>query len=189
MRSSRPATKSRGHRLSYGVGPKRMGSFYIRRLWSNCPGPLRVAALASSFFAVLLPLTTVLPGSNFNLAVTQLSHDELWATGVALALIASAPLMSFVAAGITLAKPWVRPLLVAIPWLQYLPFQFAYWLGTGPDPTPSPTAYWFGCSAMSGLTLLYLLFSERARRYFTHSAQQAVSADVHASAALRRGRG
>jgi len=155
-----------------------MGRFHIRLLWRNCPGPLRVAALASSFFAVFLPLVSVLPTSKFNLAGTQLSHDELWATGVALALIASAPLMFFVAAGITLAKTWARPLLVATPWLQYLPFQFAHWFGNGPDPTPSPTAYWFGCSAMSGLTLLYLLFSMRARHYFAHSAQPTVQADA-----------
>ena len=132
----------------------------------NIPRPLGVAAAASIVLSVVLLLTAILPGAGFNLAGTPLSHEAMWASGEAIAILVSVPLMLAVGVGIMHRCGWVRPLLVVLPVLQYLPFQLVHWLFGAPDPTPSLLQYAISCLAWSAIASIYLFANSTAKSYF-----------------------
>jgi hypothetical protein len=132
----------------------------------NIPRPLGLVAVASIFLSVVLLLTAVIPGAGFNLAGTFMSHEAMWASGEAIAILVSVPLMVAVSIGIVLRCGWVRPLLIVLPVLQYLPFQVLHWLFGAPNPTPSLLQYALGCGSWTAIALVYFSVSVRAKGYF-----------------------
>ena len=132
----------------------------------NIPRPLGVAAAASIVLSVVLLLTAIIPGADFNLAGTLMSHEAMWSSGVAIAILASVPLMLAVSIGIVFRHGWVRPLLTVLPVLQYLPFQAAHWLFSAPNPTPSLLQYVLLCGSWIAVALVYFSFSTSAKAYF-----------------------
>jgi len=132
----------------------------------DVPWPLRTAALASIALGIIFPIITLIPGADFNLAGTVMSHEEIWAFGVAVAIMVVAALMLAIGFGILLHSRWVRMPLVVLPILQYLPFQAAHWLSSAPNPTPSIPQYAISCAAWAAITSIYLFASSTAKRYF-----------------------
>jgi len=132
--------------------------------FTRVPALLRLAAAASLAIGVVFPFSTFLGGFNYN--GVAMSPAELWATGTAWAVLAASPLMLTTGIGILQARPWVRPVLVVLPFLQYMPFQIAHWVFGAPNPVTSVTFYLVSCVAWAVLTLIYLSRSEPARRFF-----------------------
>lgn len=133
---------------------------------SNIPRPLGVVAAASIALGVVLLFSAIIPGAGFNLAGAPMSHEAMWASGEAFAILASVPLMLAVGFGIVLRHGWVRPLLVFLPVLQYLPFQAVHWLLGAPNPTPSLLQYALVCGSWIAVALIYFAASARAKGYF-----------------------
>ncbi len=132
----------------------------------NVPWPLRTAALASIALGIIFPIITFIPGADFNIAGSVLSHEEIWASGVAVAILVVAPLMLVIGLGILRHRRWVRVPLVVLPILQCLPFQTAHWLSGAPNPTPSIPQYAISCVCWAAITSIYLFASSTAKRYF-----------------------
>jgi hypothetical protein len=132
----------------------------------DVPWLLRITALASIALGIIFPAITLIPGADFNLAGSVMSHGEIWASGVAVAIMVVAPLMLAIGFGILLHRRWVRVPLILLPILQYLPFQAAHWLFGAPNPTPSIPQYVIFCVAWAAIASIYLFASSRAKRYF-----------------------
>jgi len=132
----------------------------------DIPRPLGVTAAASIILGVVLLLTVIIPGADFNLAGTLISHEVMWSSGEAAAILVSVPLMLVVGIGIVFRHGWVRPLLIVLPVLQYLPFQVVHWSFGAPNPTPSLLQYALGCGSWAAIALVYFSFSVRAKAYF-----------------------
>ncbi|MFC5527827.1 hypothetical protein ACFPPA_18935 [Rhodanobacter ginsengisoli] len=132
----------------------------------DIPRPLGVAAAASIVLSVVLLLTAIIPGADFNFAGTLMSHEAMWSSGEAAAILVSVPLMLAVGIGIVFRHGWVRPLLIVLPVLQYLPFQVVHWLFGAPNPTPSLLQYALGCGSWAAIAFVYLSVSVRAKGYF-----------------------
>jgi hypothetical protein len=128
------------------------------------PALLRIAVAASLAIGIAFPFSTFFGGFNYN--GVAMSPEELWATGTAWAVLAASPLMLITGFGILYARPWVRPVLVALSFLQYLPFQIAHWLFGAPNPVSSTTFYLVSCVSWALLTVAYLSWWAPAKRFF-----------------------
>ena len=136
----------------------------------DIPRPLGMVAVASIVLSVVLLLTAIIPGAGFNLAGAPMSHEVMWASGEAVGILVSAPLMFAVGIGVVRRCGWVRPLLVVLPVLQYLPFQLLHWLFGAPNPTPSLLFYAVSCLSWAAIASIYLFANSKAQRYF-HSVR------------------
>ena len=67
----------------------------IRTRLESIPIVLRIAAIASIGIGIAFPLVALIPGSNFDLAGTKMTWQELWQTRVALAILVRAILSWF----------------------------------------------------------------------------------------------
>ena len=132
----------------------------------STPWLLKITALAAFALAIALPLIAAVPGATFDISGTLLSHEQIWASGVAFAIFALAPLMLTVGLGIFYHRRWVRWLLIALPILQFLPFQLAHWYFSGPNPTPDLGQYILLCSAWFAAAFAYLFAWPPAQKYF-----------------------
>jgi hypothetical protein len=91
----------------------------------------------------------------------------MWASGEAIAILVSVPLMLAVGIGIVLRCRWVRLLLIVLPVLQYLPFQAVHLFFGAPNPTPSLLQYVLLCGIWMAVAVVYFSLINRAKRYFT----------------------
>lgn len=82
-------------------------------------------------------------------------------------MLVSSPLMLGEAVGIFLRKRWARLMLLAMPFLQYLPYQAVYWLLGSSEPMPSLRFFYLisGVLWVTGF-LMYFRWSKSARSYF-----------------------
>jgi hypothetical protein len=128
------------------------------------PLVLRIAAAASLVIGIGFPLSTLYGGMVYN--GLQMSHAERWNTGTAWAVLAASPLMLITGFGIFLARPWVRPVLVVLPFLQYLPFQVVHWVFGAPNPVPSLAFYLVSGAAWAVGAVAYLFWYGPAKRFF-----------------------
>jgi hypothetical protein len=138
----------------------------IRARLGRVPFLLRSIAMASFGIGIAFPLVAVIPGATFDFFGDSLSWRELWQTRVAFALLATGPLMLFVAFAIFRRARWVRPVLVVLPILQSLPFRLVHWAFSAPNPIPSLQAYIFSSATWALVATIYLFGFNSVRAYF-----------------------
>ena len=141
----------------------------LKERFAAMPWPFRLLVVASLFIGIVFSFMPLVPGSTFGFNKRELSYSELWATRVALAVIAVGLLMLVLGVALFLRKTWVRPMLVVLPLLQTLPFLAVHWAFGAPNPVDSP-AYFAGSTAAWALVAaVYLYGTRNGREHFANA--------------------
>ena len=141
----------------------------LKDRFSAMPWPFRLLVAASLFIGIAFSLLPLVPGATFGLNERELSYSELWATRVALAVIATGLLMLVFGVALFLRKSWTRPMLIVLPLLQTLPFLAVHWAFGAPNPVDSPV-YFAGSTAVWALVAaVYLYGTRNGREHFANA--------------------
>lgn len=141
----------------------------LKQRYRSLPYLLRLVTTALFILDMVVAITPLIPGIKFTLDGVEFQWHELWQTRVAFALLALGPLMFLVGAGILLARPWGRPMLLALPFIQVIPFYLVHWVFGAPSPirSISVAAYLLLCMAWAIVAAVYLYGFPSVRRYFS----------------------
>ena len=144
----------------------------LKQRYQSLPSLLRLVTLPLLILGAVVVITPLVPGMRFNLDGVEFQWRELWETRLALALLVLGSLMFLAGIGTLLARPWARPMLLALPFIQVIPFYLAHWVFGAPAPirSISVTTYLFLCVVWAAIAAVYLYGRSAVRKHFAGTA-------------------
>lgn len=135
--------------------------------YREAPYFLRLMAGASIAVGVIAPLLTAIPIARFNIDGTEMTWEEVWANHEALAILVLGLTMLVIGVNVLRRRHWTRPALIALPALQYLPFQIVHAAyPSSPNPIPSIDLYLLVVGGWAIVSAIYLYGFGSVRDYF-----------------------
>jgi hypothetical protein len=136
--------------------------------YREAPYLLRLMAAASIALGIGAPLMTTIPIARFNIDGTEMTWEEIWRNHLALAILMLGMTMLAIGVNILRRRQWVRPAIIALPALQYLPFQMVHWaFKSSPDPVPPIDLYLLIVGLWALVSSIYLYGFRSVRDYFS----------------------